>query len=52
MIVKNIMIPSKKPRGGIKIVRSDIRETKSMVSDLLQVNQILSLPLGVTDAFM
>lgn len=51
---------SKKPRGfnqrDIQFVNSEISEIKSMVSDILQVNQILSLPLGVVkllrDAFM
>lgn len=51
---------SKNPRGfnqrDIQFVNSEISEIKSMVSDILQVNQILSLPLGVVkllrDAFM
>lgn len=50
----------KKPRvlgqGDIQILNSEIREIKSMVSDIVEVNQILSLPLGVAkllrDAFM
>ena len=42
--------------GDIQIVNSQINEVKSMVSDILKVNQILSLPLGVVklirDAFI
>ena len=53
---EDFMIPSKKSRGEIEIVRSDIAEIKSLVTDILQINQILPLPLGVIkmikDAFM
>ena len=50
----------KKTRGGnhgdIQMVNSQINEVKSMVSDILKVNQTLSLPLGVVkllrDAFI
>lgn len=52
-------IPAKvKPsnRADLEKLKSEVGEIKSMVSDILQVNQIIALPIGVVkilkDAFM